>query len=161
MMFQKQEDAPEAGSIRAFLRKYQVVLAATAVAGSAGLLMLAFGSLLRPHSHIWADAISEAGKVVVVTSIIGLVFEFVMHDRFVHRVLEQVNRLDTSILHLQSTVAIRSGAVESGLSAVFSDRKQAIDEMENLVKTSEPGSELRLVGISLGDFLCLTDASTG
>jgi hypothetical protein len=145
----------------AFLQRYALILKATGVAGLIGLLMMALGSLLGRYSSIWSETVIEAGKVVVVTSVVGLIFEFLMHDRFVARVKqqvvsveEQVKRLDTSIDQLQKTVAITSGAIESGLSAVYSDRQQAIDEIAALLSRAKEGDELSLLGISLGDFLC-------
>jgi hypothetical protein len=120
------QDNGEVGSAwEALLQRYSLILKAAGVAGTLGLLLIAVGFLL-PRFPVLSITLLEAGKVVVVTSVIGLIFEFVMHERFVERVKQQVasvegqvGRLDASIDHLQKTVAITSGAIESGLSAVY------------------------------------------
>ncbi|MBN1805357.1 MAG: hypothetical protein JW837_08915 [Sedimentisphaerales bacterium] len=76
----------------------------------------------------------------------------------------QVETLDMSITTLQNTVMIASGAVESGLTAVYAERKICLEEIgENLTqiinnaksaKESASEVEVKMLGISLGDFLC-------
>jgi hypothetical protein len=144
-----------------FLRRYALVLRASIVAGAAGLVLIAFGKLLHGSSAFLSEVFVEGGKVVVVTSVIGLIFEFLMHERFVERVKQQVapvgnqvSRLDKSIDQLQRTVAITSGAIESGLSAVYSDRDEALTQVGRSLSRARRDQELRIIGISLGDFLC-------
>lgn len=139
--------------LKAFVERYRVVLVATIVSVVIGLLLMIIGESL--HDIILLRTIFlEAGKVVLVTSFIGLIFEFVMHDRFVHRVMGEVNRLDHSIDNLQTTLAITAGAIESGLSAVFSERHRALNEIAEMLSTAQEGKEFCVLGISLGDFLC-------
>ncbi|HXH89945.1 MAG TPA: hypothetical protein VNN25_00075 [Thermoanaerobaculia bacterium] len=137
-----------------FMERYRVVLLATTLSAVVGLVLMATGEWLHDRSHLWSSIATEAGKVVIVTSVVGLIFEFVMHDRFVKRVTRDVKRLDESIEVLQRTVAITSGAIESGLSAVYSDRQKAIDDIDGLLKEAKRGDHLMIAGISLGDFLC-------
>lgn len=140
--------------LQSFSQRYRVVLIATFLSGAVGFFLMAFGEWLLGRSRFWSNIATEAGKVVIVTSVVGLIFEFVMHDRFVKRVTKEVKRLDESIEVLQRTVAITSGAIESGLSAVYSDRQQAISDIDELLKKAKRGDHLMLSGISLGDFLC-------
>jgi len=140
--------------LQAFLRRYRVVITATVVSIAVGLFLMAIGESLHAVSFLWSGVLWEGGKVVLVTSFIGLIFEFVMHDRFVHRVMSEVNRLDRSIDNLQTTVAITSGAIDSGLSAVYNDRQRAIEDLEKILLHARRGEEIRILGISLGDFLC-------
>lgn len=135
-------------------RRFALVFKATGIAGVIGFLLIALGHAFRSEAPFWSEIIVEGGKVVVVTSVIGLLFEFLMHEHFVERVRAQVGSVEASIEHLQRTVAITSGAIESGLSAVYSEREQAIDEIGTLLSQANNGDELRIVGISLGDFLC-------
>jgi len=144
-----------------FVQRYALVLRASIVACAAGFCLLAFGKLLEGQSHFFSDVFVEGGKVVVVTSVIGLIFEFLMHERFVERVKQQVapvgdqvSRLDGSIDRLQRTVAITSGALQSGLSAVYSYRDEALQKIARSLSIAGKGSEVRILGISLGDFLC-------
>jgi hypothetical protein len=140
--------------LQAFIDRYRVVLVATVVSIFIGLLLMVIGESLHDISPVLQTVLLESGKVVLVTSFVGLIFEFVMHDRFVHRVMSEVNRLDRSIDNLQTTLAITSGAIESGLSAVFSDRHIAINEISQMLSNAQKGEEFCILGISLGDFLC-------
>ena len=140
--------------LKSFLDRYRVVITATVVSVAAGLLVMALGESLHARSPTWSAILWEGGKVILVTSFIGLILEFVMHDRFVHRVMTEVNRLDRSIDKLQTTVDITAGAIDSGLSAVYTDRQRAIKDLQGTLGSPVRGSTLRIIGISLGDFLC-------
>jgi len=139
----------------------RLIAVATSVAFAIGLGLLFVAKGFLDKAAVWADVFTEAGKVVLVTSVVGLIFEYLMHERFVQLVEGRVGvlqrhvaALDRSIDRLQKTVAITSGAIESGLGAVYSERQKAIDEIGGLLSRAESGEEMRLLGISLGDFLC-------
>ncbi len=84
--------------------------------------------------------------------------------RFQINMENQIGVLNGSIKRLQDTVAIASGAVESGLTAVYSERRECLEEintkLHQLIDDSKavgdkaPKIEIRMLGISLGDFLC-------
>ena len=144
----------------------RLILKATLTAFIVGGALLCAGKLVEMTERHWSllsYSLMEVGKVVVVTSVVGLIFEFMIHQRFsarvqgaVSSVKEQVRRLDKSIEDLQRTVYVTSGAIESGLGAVYGERQLAIDKIGAILRETEPeeNEELRLLGISLGDFLC-------
>jgi hypothetical protein len=77
---------------------------------------------------------------------------------------KQVKVLDSSINTLQNTVAIASGAVESGLTAVYSERTDCLEtigeKLTQLIQNARNAADsalpvqVKMLGISLGDFLC-------
>lgn len=139
----------------------RVLLVGAATALFIGGVIMFIGFVIAQGAGALSHLLIEIGKVIVVTSIVGLIFEWIMHERFVDRVKEQVQsieqqvrRLDDSVDTLRKTVDITTGAIESGLSAVYGERRKAVEEVGELLADAGPGKELLLLGISLGDFLC-------
>jgi hypothetical protein len=117
-----------------------------------GLALLALGIWLRLRigDHWYVLLLKEAGAVLMVVAVIHTIYELV-----IHKVLRgDIEQLGVSVETLQRTVAIVGGAVEAGLSAVYSSREDVNRAMINEIDRMRPGSTLRLLGISLGAFLC-------
>lgn len=129
----------------------------------AGSVVVA-GAVLFAASYLvgeaWAHVCRDFGAILIGVGVIEAFF----HVSFEDAIEKQVDRLGSSIAELQATVAIASGAIESGLTAVFSSRAQCLAEiklhLERIVTDRQAGGhdeseiKIQILGISLGDFLC-------
>lgn len=118
-----------------------------------GVMLIVTSQILRESYNInvlYTDIIRELGVVIMVIAVIHSLYEFVIHQ-VLHK---DIAKLGHNVEKLQRTVSIIGGAIESGLAAVYGSRdevnKAILEEMEDM----ESGSTLRLLGISLGAFLC-------
>jgi hypothetical protein len=117
-----------------------------------GILFLALGMFLRARfGDEWFVLLTrEAGAVLMVVAVIHAFYEIV-----IHRVLHgDIVRLGIAVEDLQRTVSIVGGAVESGLAAVYSSRDDVNKALKDEMDRMSAGSTLRMLGISLGAFLC-------
>jgi hypothetical protein len=94
--------------------------------------------------------IKEIGVVLMVVAVIHSVYELRIH-KYLHG---DIIKLRFNVEELQKTVSIVGGAIESGLSAVYSSREEVNNAIEEEIRKMKPGSTLKLLGISLGAFLC-------
>ncbi|MFP4053942.1 MAG: hypothetical protein ACLFV7_08780 [Phycisphaerae bacterium] len=115
----------------------------------------------------WGTAVSALGATLIVTAVVTLFYSMTIDSRM----QKDVTRLQNCIGSLQDTVAVAQGAVDSGLAAVFANRNDprareaifnALHEMAppeeggKRVASGKPGDDpdVRMLGISLGDYLC-------
>ena len=148
--------------------RHYLVIAGLAIAGVMALLL----ALLLPSP--WAGILNAAGSTLAGAALIDALLTI----RFQWSIKEQVSRMDSSIADLQKTVAIASGAVESGLTAVYDARGEALDKIDEALrriideaklarnaprrlqrrgkgkKDEDTTIAVKMLGISLGDFLC-------
>ena len=117
-----------------------------------GMGFLALGVWLKTEygEHWYVLFIREAGAVLMVVGVLHLIYELVIH-KVLHK---DIISLGKTVVKLQRTVSIVGGAIESGLAAVYSSRdevnKAILEEMEQM----KPKETLKILGISLGAFLC-------
>jgi len=130
------------------------------------LYLLLIGFLLFVVPYV--APFSDNGVNILLSTIGSLLFgsgliEGLFRIKFQKQVQKQVDLLKNNITTLQDTVAIASGAVESGLTAVYSTRKECLEKIESILirqlayvehNRIESAVKIKLLGISLGDFLC-------
>ena len=117
-----------------------------------GIICLGAGIILDESygGKWWILLIKETGAVLVVVAVIHAMYEIV-----IHKVLHgDIVSLGATVEALQRTVSIVGGAIESGLAAVYSSRDDVNRAIQEEMERMPPKSELKLLGISLGAFLC-------
>lgn len=130
----------------------------------------------------WREASQRVGEVILTTAIVTAMYEGFANARYLGVIMAlfqdalrplkaEVPRLESGIEKLQRTVEIARGAVESGITAVFSNRLEALTQIKEALEKAASGEHphwsaghpvtgeeqvpvVDLVGISLGDFLC-------
>jgi len=117
-----------------------------------GSLLLAAGVYSRAvyGERWWALFLREAGAVLMVVAVVHAIYEIVIH-KVLH---DDIIRLGVTVEALQRTVSIVGGAVESGLAAVYASRDEVNRAMAEEISKMGPGTTLKMLGISLGAFLC-------
>lgn len=132
-----------------------------------GVLFYTVSFLFEEYASLLRGIGSFLIGAAIIDGLLTVRFHVNIENQVAHlesSIKSQVNTLDTSITTLQNTVAIASGAVESGLTAVYAERKICLEEIgEKLnriisnaksARESAPHVEVKMLGISLGDFLC-------
>lgn len=118
-----------------------------------GLAFFSYGVFAAKDGHEspwWTILAKEAGAVIMVVAVVHLIYEV-----YIHRVLHNdIRRLGVTVQRLQRTVSIVGGAIESGLSAVYSSRDEVNLAMSEQMDRMKPRSSLKILGISCGAFLC-------
>jgi len=112
---------------------------------------------LSPFVNILIYLLKDFGGVLLAIGLITIGYEITVN----RKLYSNIDRLKFTIKDLQDTVSIASGAIDSGLSAVYTTReesKNAIREfLEQLISDenkTDGDIEIKLLGISLGDYLC-------
>jgi hypothetical protein len=120
----------------------------------AGVILLSLGIFCEEYNwgidKLISFIIKEIGVVLMVVAVIHSIYELRIH-KYLHG---DIMKLGYNVEKLQRTVSIVGGAIESGLSAVYSSRDEVNKAIEEEIENMKPGSKLRLLGISLGAFLC-------
>ena len=115
-----------------------------------GFLALAVWLQSQFGEHWYVLFLREAGAVLMVVGVLHLIYELVIHKMLHNDIIS----LGKTVVKLQRTVSIVGGAIESGLAAVYSSRDEVnraiLEEMEQM----KPKDTLKILGISLGAFLC-------
>lgn len=126
-----------------------------------GIVLKGRAEAADQHASWWVLLLYEGSAVTLAVALIHLVYEFAIHREFEL----EIDKLGQTVQGLQRTVFIAQGAVESGLSAVYSIRDEVNEDiatlMANLRERKQSGKlprsespDVRLIGISLGAFLC-------
>ncbi len=119
-----------------------------------GVILLSLGIICEEYDwgidRIVSLIIKEIGVVLMVVAVIHSVYELRIH-KYLHG---DIMKLGFNVEKLQKTVSIVGGAIESGLSAVYSSREEVNKAIEEEIENMKPKSTLKLLGISLGAFLC-------
>ena len=117
-----------------------------------GIAILAFGVWANEYygNTLLSLILREVGAVIMVVAVIHALYEVAIH-RLLH---SDITQLGETVERLQRTVSIVGGALESGLAAVFASRDEVNKAMTEEIERMGPNTRLRLLGISLGAFLC-------
>jgi hypothetical protein len=105
--------------------------------------------------RIFVELLKDLGGVLLAIGLISIGYEITVN----RKLFDNISRLKHTIKDLQDTVSIASGAIDSGLTAVYTTReesKNAIREVleELIADENNKEIEIKLLGISLGDYLC-------
>jgi hypothetical protein len=164
-------------------RVRRLIFAACGVTGAIGAAMVGLYYVGDPSQlGRWREASLRVGEVILTTAIVTALYEGFTNARYLGVIKalfqdalkplkEEVPRLEDGIEKLQRTVEIARGAVESGITAVYSNRLEALTQIRDALQQAAAGDHphwsvapgkldgnqttvVDLVGISLGDFLC-------
>lgn len=145
-------------------RAIWIASATTSLLGGT-LIALALGLRIDAQNQWVAHAFTRIGEIVLTTGIVTGLYEGFANARYLgvirelfadelQPLREEVPKLEDGIEKLQKTVEIARGAIESGITAVYSNRREALEQIDAHIKAARTDQVVRLVGISLGDFLC-------
>lgn len=129
-----------------------------------GLLLIGNSKLIGVGDDKTRVLFGDIGKVVLMAGAVAFLYEvFVRYSFFRTMRAEMVDlleplrreerKLGDTIALLQNTVEMASGAVESGIAAIYAERSAALGALEALLTTAGKGTRVCLSGISLIDFL--------
>lgn len=136
-----------------------------------GIILMAGGIFARNYPSSASEWFMEAGRTILVTGIMVFFYEFALRHFFLEKtkgvfeetmdsttmaleaIYERVNLFGKKFEDLEETVVFARKAIESGLVAVHPNRGSAINKIKEKMSTIDDDTDVRLCGISLGDFL--------
>jgi hypothetical protein len=134
--------------------------------GLFGIVLVVVGETLDLYWHLDGTLPSTLrillvtiGSVLFGTGVIDGMFQL----RFHRQIQDEVTALSRNIHTLQDTVMIAKGAVDAGLTAVYATRDECLSQIKQALtealakaegKHDREKTEVSILGISLGDFLC-------
>lgn len=141
-------DQPKPEASRGVWRRLLLVSLPLCTLGAAGLV---YGALvLKQASDVVYTLLRDICSVFVAVALIHAVYEVAVGSI----ISAQVSGLRQTVGSLQRTVDVAAGAVDAGLAAVFATRREAIERIRERMGDVKNGETVRLLGISLGDYLC-------